>query len=298
MGIAVRRGGLVSRAVALLALATLLAAAPAPRAAEPNSRGGSSTRPEVRLVDLPARVASHAKRLGPTVDYIDKYFDSPEVSVYAHVFGPQKTCPLHLHRTTRELTVVASGEARVRHVYGRGGRLAQSDGRFAAGVLIYSPPLCAHEWTNASTSAPLGVLVLALPRWDGNTRVAADDPRLAQAPPPLIHRSLARVAPRIKTNVHIEKLRVDAAETSELVLRAAWTAPAAPGESRVYFVVAGEGELEQGARYPLRPGLLAVVPSAGTTTRLRPFAGQTLVVRAFHIAPGTRPTPPAAERIP
>jgi hypothetical protein len=137
----------------------------------------------VVVVDLGQRLAEFARTRADKTDTSETYFNTPGATVHMHVIGTGQQCPLHVHRTTHEATAIVSGEPEVLHVYGRDGRLVSVPSRPTPGTVLYSPPLCGHEWVNR-TGALQGNLVFASPPFDGNLYVDDDDGRMLDGDSP------------------------------------------------------------------------------------------------------------------
>ena len=239
-------------------------------------RRETETQPELEVIDIGAYVDAAVREHPDWPDIVSSaYYRTSGASVHVHVMGPRQICPLHLHETTDEATVVVSGTADVSFAFGRDGVRTSDRGRFAEGSVIYSPKYCGHEWSNGG-DAPLANLVFTAPRFTGNRYVRSDEAMLLRGAAPTI------VLPEDSATVPIAggTMRVLSLDAPEPL--------AAVGAATIVYVTGGTGSLEAQRTVALAPRRL-VVQRARHETTLRPTAGERLRVVVFQ--------PPAGEDI-
>jgi len=135
----------------------------------------------VRLDRLITRADTEMK---DAADSVFRFLDSKEGTLHMHVLHPRQICPQHIHRKSNEATLIVAGEAEVAHLFA--GEKAQTRLTPARpGMLIESPPFCAHSWKN-STADLQANLVFESPPFDGNLYLDDADRSLATGPAPTI----------------------------------------------------------------------------------------------------------------
>lgn len=149
---------------------------------------------EITIEDVSDLARSLAAKHPTYPDVVQKFFESPRLTIHLHMMAPGQLCPLHLHRATDEAVVIVDGTATVRHVHGKDGSLVSTTHDFPPGSVIETPAHCGHEWTNRSKDAGLANLVITLPEFEGNRYVAADDPELLRGPAPATYDPTADLA--------------------------------------------------------------------------------------------------------
>lgn len=167
-------------------------------------------------------------------------------------------CPLHIHRTTHEATIIVSGEPEVVHVYGDGDALTQTTRRIPPGWLVYSRPLCGHQWTN-DTSTPQGNLVIAAPKFDGNLYLHADDVRMLPGSSPTLSDPDAALEAMPQSGWAPLELGGTTSTAMPLrlaVVRDRLTVHEDPAKDTVLYVARGQGQL---AGQALQPGVAVVL---------------------------------------
>jgi mannose-6-phosphate isomerase-like protein (cupin superfamily) len=217
--------------------------------------------PDVEMFDVPARFEAMARERPEAADQSETFFFSETATVHMHVMGFGQTCPMHLHRKTHEVTVIVSGRADVRQVWGEGGAPAERSGTHGPGELIASPPYTGHAWFNRDEERMLGNLVFATPPFQGNLYVREDDRRLAQGAPPFVHvarPALAAFAADAAPSRE-EPLPVLEGRMSSLLLKASHRLEGTRRQPLVVYVLEGQGALEVTRRTPMRPGQLWVL---------------------------------------
>ncbi|HEY3358957.1 MAG TPA: cupin domain-containing protein [Polyangia bacterium] len=221
--------------------------------------------PAVEVRDLDAELATLAGRAATLADAAETYYVTPRASVHLHVMGFGQRCPLHLHPRTAEAAVIVRGAADGVQVSGEGGALRRRAGRYAEGALIASPPGCGHELVNAAPDALLASLVFAVPPFDGNHYVAADDPRMLAATAPSVYDPRPALA-ELAASSRLVELPAAAGRLAGLLVRTEAELP--PERPLVAYVVEGEGALEAAGRHGLRPHHLVIL-RAGAPARVR-----------------------------
>lgn len=211
--------------------------------------------PNAYSFDLKARVAEFAETRPDATDGEFYIYRSPMATVHMHVIGIGQMCPLHIHRTTHEATVIVAGTPKVVHVYGEDGALKRTERRVPPGQLVVSAPLCGHEWTNVDPT-PQGNLVIASPRFDGNLYLYEDDDRMLPGPAPALVDPAARLAAS-DAPLTIERQGFLQDQLSLLLVRSGTaTVHTDPTRDTVLYVTHGQGQLGD---IELRPGVAAVV---------------------------------------
>lgn len=217
--------------------------------------------PPVKIVRLPDLVAKMAAENPDAPDRSETLYSSPFASAHVHLIGKGQLCPLHLHRESSEATVILTGTPEVRTVCARGGQPERAAQRVAPGTVLGAPPLCAHEWSNATSAEPQANLVLAFPPFDGNLYVRDDDPRALQGGPPFAWRAdeeLARFAAGA-AEVEQAELPVLAGRLSRIFLKGRTTLPVKPDTHSVLYVLAGKGTVDQSGARPVDAGTAVVL---------------------------------------
>ena len=219
-----------------------------PQAVEPRP---ASIPENTRTVNLIAKAAEFVELRPGATDGEFYVYRSPNATVHMHVIGVGQMCPLHIHRTTREATVIVQGTPAVQHVYGAGSdTLIHEERRVPEGQLVASLPYCGHRWENVEDTVQAN-LVIASPRFDGNLYVDPDDARMVPGPPPLVLDPAARRAER---GVGVHAIEGFGGGLSLLAVDGQATVPG--GQDTVLYVVSGKGTLDG---QPIGPGVAAVV---------------------------------------
>ena len=237
------------------------------------------TKPEV--VDLADNVDYINRNLSANSDISHTFYSTGTASVHMHALGLQQMCPLHIHQNSKEATVIVSGHPEVELVFNRNGTLTRERHTYGAGTLIYSPPLCGHEWINTSAKEMQANLVFTAPPFGGNFYVPENDPRLNQAEAPVVvdpDDALRSFLSRSKPSEVVDP-GIMGGLMSLLLVRDVLHLDADPSE-RLMYVVRGAGVLEAGRRIALREKLLLLIPS-NCALDLKAGAGTPLAVFAF-----------------
>ena len=213
-------------------------------------------------VDLFAKVKEFAKNRPDATDGEFYVYRSDHATVHMHLIGVGQMCPMHIHRSTHEATVIVSGQPEVVHVYGKAGALKREERRVPPGQLVYSWPFSGHQWTNVE-SAPQGNLVIASPRFDGNLYLHADDDRMLPGPPPTLIDPAQALAESSASELQDTGL-LDGQLFLALV-RGPLQVHRDPARDTILYVAHGTGELDG---LPLRPGMAAVL-SGGDPVELK-----------------------------
>ncbi|WP_163999797.1 cupin domain-containing protein [Pyxidicoccus caerfyrddinensis] len=234
--------------------------------------------PEVEVFDVPARFEALARDNPDSSDVSQTYFTEDTASVHMHVMGRGQACPLHIHRRSHEATIIVTGQAEVRQVWGDGEGLAHRVGVHGPGELIASPPFTGHAWFNRAPDRMLGNLVFSWPPFDGNLYVDGEDARMRTGTAPFVHVPAA-VLPSLREGVREERLPALDGRMSSVLLASGVHALAASRKAPVVVYVAeGEGAIEAPDARPVKPGQLWVLRRDAT---LRAEPGHPLALYVF-----------------
>ncbi len=244
--------------------ATPVASSPAPAGppASGDAPAASDAAARSYSVDLFAKAKEFAQDRPDATDGEFYVYRSDHATVHMHLIGVGQMCPMHIHRTTHEATVIVSGQPKVVHVYGEAGSLTRVERRVPPGQLVYSRPLTGHQWTNVE-STPQGNLVFAAPRFDGNLYLHTDDDRMLPGPPPTLIDPATALAETTTSELRATGL-LDGQLTLALV-RDPLPVHRDPTRDTILYVAHGTGEL---SGLPLRPGMAAVL-SGGEAAELK-----------------------------
>jgi len=204
-------------------------------------------------IDLLAKAADFQSNRPDATDGEFYVYRSDHATVHMHLIGVGQMCPLHIHRSTHEATIIVSGSPEVVHVHGEAGALTETTRRVPPGQLVYSPPLCGHQWTNVEP-VPQANLVIASPKFDGNLYLHADDARMLPGPAPTLIDAGAALA-----DVTASELRPTGLLDGQLSLalvRQPLKVHTDSTRDSVVYVAHGMGEL---GGLPLKPGVAAVL---------------------------------------
>ncbi len=218
-------------------------------------------KPPVQVIDLAARFALLSQHFHDQADASETYFGSRDGTVHMHALGFGQTCPLHIHRTAYEATVILSGAPEVLQIYGAPGAATQRVRRTPEpGSLIASPPLCGHKWINHDQAHMQANLVFASPPFAGNLYVEQDDPRLQRGAAPGFYEPAAL----LKRLGQDEMSRLDTLPIMDGKM-AAWLLRgeadlAGVDTPRVVYVAQGTARLLSPTDTPLHSRMLVLVP--------------------------------------
>jgi len=250
----------------------LLACDPAPPAAPPEPVEAVAPKPATpeaavvrHAVDLNARIDEFTRNRPDATDGEFYVYRSPEATVHMHVIGVGQMCPLHIHRTTREATIVVRGNPEVVHVHGEDDTLVRSERRVPPGQLVYSPPFTGHQWTNVD-DAPQGNLVIASPKFDGNLYLHPDDPRMLPGPPATLvdpTTAMATVDGSGWADLHLGAHSLHPEQLRLAVVRDTLKLHDDPTRDSVLYVAVGTGRI---GGQPLKPGLAVVLQGGAAET--------------------------------
>jgi hypothetical protein len=264
------RGSLrILRVVAILlvlGLATLLVAS---RRSESQSRPeGASRGASSSVIHVGERARLITDQRGLDANQADFFLETPALSVHLHLMGRRHYCPLHIHPRGYEGTLIVEGEADVQHVFKNDGGLEKATRSFGEGVLVASPPACAHAFTNGSPDKILANLVFSSPTFDHNTYLASEaDDRIGDgAPTSYSFKDEIRAFVSGTDDLRRIPLGAMAGAMSLLLVRGSTRIePRASGIS-VLYVLEGRGKLEDemGRAFDVVPKDLAIVRSTAT----------------------------------
>lgn len=139
---------------------------------------------EVWTVDLDERFKVANVERAEVADFIEIYFESPNASVHMHFMGKGQTTPMHLHKHSDEVTMIAGGIAEIENAWGQDGAHATNRVACETGCYVYSPAYTGHEYINPDQSQMLANLVFTAPKFTGNFYLKPTDPRLLEGPAP------------------------------------------------------------------------------------------------------------------
>jgi uncharacterized RmlC-like cupin family protein len=225
-------------------------------------------------VDLLARAAEFEKNRPDATDGEFHVYRSPHATVHLHLIGVGQMCPLHIHRTTHEATVIVRGMPEVVHVHGATGSLKEETRRVPAGTLVYSPPFTGHQWTNVEP-VPQGNLVIASPKFDGNLYLHPNDPRMLPGPAPTLLDPAVALAEA--TTSELQPTGLLDGQLSLALVRDSLPLHTDASRDTVLYVALGEGDLDG---QPVRPGV-AVVLSGGEPVALKATSPEGLAAWVF-----------------
>jgi hypothetical protein len=234
---------------------------PEPTATSATARPTDPAEPQLKLVDVAARVAAIESKKSEQADASETYYAMPQGSVHMHLLGKQQSCPLHLHRVAHEVTVVVSGGPEVLQIYPEAGKLQRRAAPVEPGTLVYSPPFCGHQWRNRDPARMQANLVFSAPPFEGNFYVEADDPRLLKGGEPARFTPselLARLRPGESSR--LEPLPIMAGRFAALLVRSEAELPPTQGE-RVLYVALGRLSATSHGGVELGAQKLVIVPA-------------------------------------
>jgi hypothetical protein len=234
-----------------------------------------------RVVDVADQVARINQDLSTKSDVSHTFYSSETASVHLHALGLRQMCPLHIHQTSKEATVIVSGRPEVETVFERNGVPTREKHAYGAGTLIYSSPFCGHAWVNRSSKEMQANLVFTAPPFGGNFYVEESDPRLKQAEAPVVvdpDEALRSFLGRAKPSETVDLGIMDGMLSLLLVKDAVHLD--ADASERLLYVVRGSGVLEAGRELAVREELLLLIPS-NLALDLKANAGTPLAVFAF-----------------
>jgi hypothetical protein len=180
--------------------------------------------------------------------------------------GLRQICPLHLHRSQEELTVIVGGTARVRAHYGEAGELRRHEGLHRAGSLLLMPPGSGHRFDNVSADEMLGNLVFASRPFGGNLYLDPQDPRLRSGRCPVIRDAEAEAARFAASSAPLEQTRLPGfgGRLLWVLARTRLTLPPAGGQPLVAYALKGRAELVgRAGKRGLAPRNLALLHHLG-----------------------------------
>lgn len=247
--------------------------------------------PEITLVVVGERLATIERQNSTQSDISETYFGDSTSSMHMHVMGFAQTCPLHLHRTTEEATIIVGGVAEVTQTWGAAGALTTRQGRYTAGALVRSPAFCGHEFRNPSDEHMLGNLVIAAPPFDGNFYVRPEDPRMLRGAEPF-NLDLAAAHARFASGAGPTErvvLPILQGRLSSLLLRGEVALASDVAHPALVYVVAGAGDVRVGGHEAPLGATHLVTLRARRPATLRARDGATLAAFIFH--PHGEPAP-------
>ncbi len=234
-----------------------------PSAPKPAVQAAPVAESSARREDLLARIAEFAKLRPGATDGEFYLYRSPHATVHMHIIGVGQMCPLHIHRSTHEATVIVAGMPQVDQVWGDNGGLVSHQKRASPGDLVVSKPYCGHAWSNLEPTLQAN-LVIASPRFDGNLYLYPDDQRMLPGPPPLWVHAAERLADQ-PGSTRMESVDALDGQLSLALVYDELPVHDKPGHDTILVVAEGTGTL---ADQPLSPGI-AIVLVGGEPERLR-----------------------------
>jgi len=198
------------------------------------------------------------------IDYARTYYANDSATVHMHLLGGSQICPLHLHRQTEEVGIVVSGAGA--YEFWEGEADEPDAGHFTRvdinpGDLLLSPAGSGHQVDNLDMEAPLAVLVIGLPKFDGNLYLRRDDPRVRGGAPCSVHELAVGTTPDGSSGVHVEGAWTLGAATDVRSLSVRGTQAIRTTLDRLLYVAAGVGRIGVAGAdsLPLEPGLLLLL---------------------------------------
>ncbi|HJN72812.1 MAG TPA: cupin domain-containing protein [Myxococcota bacterium] len=195
-----------------------------------------------------------------STDRSETFYTTEVASAHMHVIGVDQLCPLHVHRTANEATIIVTGSPDVAHVYAEEGERVETQEQFGPGSLVSSPPFTGHEWDN-NTGAHQANLVLAYPSFDGNLYLRPDDPRMDQGTAPFSYHPDDDVEDFVASGQPFDRLDLPIMEgrMSRLFVGEQYELPATSEDHGLLYAVSGEGMLRgAGTERAITPGTLLV----------------------------------------
>jgi quercetin dioxygenase-like cupin family protein len=233
---------------------------------------------ETWVVDLPDRVRIIEAAHGGDADFSETYLSTSEGSVHLHAMGHRQLTPLHLHPASDEVTVIASGTAKVTHVvHSADAGVVSQEHLDGPGSVIASPRNTAHEWSNPSGSQMLFNVVFTSPKFSGNFYVHPDDARIGDSQPVVFDSAMLAEAGAPNTPV---RLPIENAHFWTLRVTSSWSLPSSSGAPVMAWVLAGHGSVDGRS---LKPGSLAHLESL-RPLQLRTTSDAPLTVLLFDVS--------------
>jgi hypothetical protein len=197
----------------------------------------------VRLDQLILRADTETK---DAADSVFRFLHSKEATLHMHVLHQRQICPLHIHRTSHEATLIVQGDAEVAHLFaGDQARTLLTNGR--PGLLLESPPFCAHSWKNTTPRLQAN-LVFESPPFDGNLYLDDSDRSLATGPAPTLSDIPKELRNFAASHEGVRERPLETPRVSLLLARHSYTIAANPSGPLAVYVVEGQGTIATAAR--------------------------------------------------
>jgi hypothetical protein len=198
----------------------------------------------VRLDEFIARAGTETPDLADSVFW---FLVSKAGTVHMHVLHPRQICPLHIHRKSHEATLIVAGEAEVGHLFA-GDRAQTLLTQARPGMLVESPPFCAHSWKNEGPGALQANLVFESPPFDGNLYLDDSDRSLSTGPAPTMSDLAAELRSFAASREGVRERALSTPRLSLLLAGRDCTIAANPSGPMAVYVVEGHGTMAPGAR--------------------------------------------------
>ena len=216
----------------------------------------SEGRSDISIVDL-KMVAQQLSDGNPgSTDEAKTFYSSRLASAHMHLIGTGQMCPLHIHRTTDEVTIIITGDPTVSHAWGEG---STASDKMPPHTLVMSPPFTGHEWYN-DTGAPQANLVIGFPAFDGNLYLRPDDDRMREGKPPVVYSVSDELDEFEAGDAPVDEHTFNFMEGrfKRVLVREEWSVEPSD-QHMIIYVASGKGELNVPTNAPLYPGILAVM---------------------------------------
>ena len=198
----------------------------------------------VRLDELIARAGIETPDMADSVFW---FLRSKEGTVHMHVLHPRQICPLHIHRKSHEATLIVAGDAQVAHLFaGEPARTLLTDA--TPGMLVESPPFCAHSWKNEAQGGLQANLVFESPPFDGNQYLDDSDRSLATGQAPTMSDLEAELRSFVASREGVRERALSTPRLSLLLASRDCAIAANPSGPLAVYVVVGHGTIAPGAR--------------------------------------------------
>ena len=207
---------------------------------------------------LPTVAADLAQRFPEHTDRSETFFATPIASAHMHLIGKDQLCPLHIHRTTNEATIIVTGEPDVLQIWGPDQE--RSEDRFGPGTLVASPPFTGHEWDNNSPLHQAN-LVLAYPSFDGNLYLREGDPRMDAGTEPFAYHPSEDLGAFVDSGAPSDarELPALAGRMTRVLVATQHVLEASDESHAIVYAAGGRGALDAGEVHrDIEPGTLLV----------------------------------------
>jgi hypothetical protein len=201
----------------------------------------------LQIVRLDEFIARAGTEMPDAADSVFWFLRSNEGTVHLHVLHPRQVCPLHIHRKSHEATLIVAGDAEVAHLFaGEPSQTLITDAR--PGMLVESPPFCAHSWKNDVVGGLQANLVFESPPFDGNLYLDESDRSMANGPPPTISDFKAELQSFAGSREGVRERPLSIPRLSLLLASRECSIAGNPSGPLAVYVVEGHGTIAAAAR--------------------------------------------------